>query len=302
MNTTQPAGEPGSSPFSLADDQAYRRWREHKLARVPDDIEALVVEINDPTALSDTEHAAITQRVGDANMALYVCRQIPDPQKDKQAVRALGQQFGLRRLDHNMGADDEGITELEVKQDRAHKRYIPYTNRAIHWHTDGYYNNPERQVFGLLLHCVAPAASGGENALLDHELAYIHLRDLDPVYIEAMMQADAMTIPANVVDGKTLRPDRIGPVFSVTSEGILHMRYTERAHNVVWKKDPVLEKAVQALLDLLHSDSPWIYRGTLQAGQGLICNNVLHDRSGFDNGEKQNRLLYRLRYYDRVTV
>ena len=39
---------------------------------------------------------------------------------------------------------------------------------------------------------------------------------------------------------------------------------------------------------------------TLAPGQGLICNNVLHDRTGFhDNGPA--RLLYRGRYYDRIT-
>ena len=302
MNTAQIAGEADSSPFSLADDQAYLRWRDYKLKNVPEGIGALVVEINDPARLSAHEKEAIADRIRDANMALYACRKAPDPLEDKQIIRALGRRFGLDRLDHNMGADDEGITELEVKQDKAHKRYIPYTNRAIHWHTDGYYNAPEQQIPGLLLHCVAPAASGGENALLDHELAYIYLRDLEPGYIQALMQADAMTIPANVVDGKILRPDRSGPVFSVTPDGNLHMRYTERAHNVVWKDDPLLKQAVQALLGLLHSDSPWIYRGTLQAGQGLICNNVLHDRSGFDNSPEQTRLLYRLRYYDRCAI
>jgi len=40
----------------------------------------------------------------------------------------------------------------------------------------------------------------------------------------------------------------------------------------------------------------------LRAGQGIICNNVLHSRSAFtdaaDSG--QVRLLYRARYHDRI--
>jgi hypothetical protein len=38
----------------------------------------------------------------------------------------------------------------------------------------------------------------------------------------------------------------------------------------------------------------------LQPGQGLICNNVLHDRSGFDDDGEHKRQLYRLRYYQRI--
>ena len=78
------------------------------------------------------------------------------------------------------------------------------------------------------------------------------------------------------------------------------MRFTERKHNIIWKDDPIVRAAVNELSALLHSDSPQIYRGTLQTGQGLICNNVLHDRSGFEDDDTHTRLLYRLRYYDRV--
>ena len=43
-----------------------------------------------------------------------------------------------------------------------------------------------------------------------------------------------------------------------------------------------------------------IFRTTLQPGQGLISNNVLHDRSGFDDDGEHKRQLYRLRYYQRM--
>jgi len=289
-----------NSPFDLDNDSAYQKWRDTKLSTIPNDISALIVEVRDLGNLRKAEKSALSACISTCNMAIYASAQGHD--EDKLMMRRFGAQFGLDNLDHNMGADDEGITELEVKNDALHGRYIPYTDRAIHWHTDGYYNNaPQQTIRGLLLHCVEPAAEGGENALLDHELAYIYLRDIDPEYIRALTQADAMTIPANIIDGKVLRPDRSGPVFSLDTQGHVHMRYTERARNVIWKDDPAVTAAISALVDLLHSDVNYIYRGTLHQGQGLICNNVLHDRSGFENKAGQNRLLYRLRYYDRVS-
>jgi hypothetical protein len=132
-------------------------------------------------------------------------------------------------------------------------------------------------------------------------MAYIHLRDTNPDYIRALMAPDAMTIPPNVRDGEEIRPARSGPVFSVLEDGSLHMRYTARTRSIEWSPDPLTRTAARTLNDFLESSSPYIYRATLQPGQGLICNNVLHDRSGFDDDEKHTRQLYRLRYYQRIT-
>jgi len=40
----------------------------------------------------------------------------------------------------------------------------------------------------------------------------------------------------------------------------------------------------------------------LAPGQGLICNNVLHNRTGFTDDMDKGiaRLVYRARYYDRI--
>lgn len=288
-----------TSPFDLDDSSEYQHWRTHKLATIPPDLGAISVEIQDINRPSEPEKSALSTCLRDNNMAIYGCQQANSV--DKHAIREFGRNFGLERLDQNMGADDEGITELEVKADASRKRYIPYTSRAIGWHTDGYYNVPERSIRTMVLHCVAPAYKGGENALLDHELAYIHLRDLNPDYIRALMQPDVMTIPANIVDGKILRPDRSCPVFRIGNENSLQMHFTERKYNIIWKNDPLVKAAIEALIALLHSDSPFILRGTLQAGQGLLCNNVLHDRTAFENDKDHSRLLFRLRYYDRIT-
>ena len=58
-----------------------------------------------------------------------------------------------------------------------------------------------------------------------------------------------------------------------------------------------------ALERLLADDaSPWVFRGRLEPGMGLVCNNVLHDRTAFADSEAHKRLLYRARYFDRVTA
>ena len=83
-------------------------------------------------------------------------------------------------------------------------------------------------------------------------------------------------------------------------DGNLHMRYTARTRSIEWKEDANTGAAVKALGEFLASDSSRIYRATLAPGQGLISNNVLHDRSGFEEDEGHKRLLYRFRYYRRI--
>ena len=287
-----------NNPFNPDNEAAYQAWRERKLADYPEHIEELVVEVSDPRQLTKAEHAAIHSRCSKTNMAVYAGPTGSDP--DKNIPRLLGEQFGLTALDCNMGADNDGITTLQVVDREWRGSYIPYTNHPIHWHTDGYYNLAEQQIRGLLLHCVAAAARGGKNALLDHEIAYIHLRDANPDYIRAFMKSDAMTIPPNIDNGIELRPSRSGPVFSLLPDGNLHMRYTARTRSIEWSEDPLVREAADALTALLASSSRYIYSATLQPGQGLISNNVLHDRSGFDEDNAQKRQLYRLRYYQRM--
>jgi len=286
------------SPFDLHNDAAYHAWLEDKMDSYPQHLEDIIVEVNDPRKLSVAEHKAICDMVKKTNMAVYAGNTGDDP--DKSIPAGLAQQFGLTLPDDNRGADD-GITALRVIGDDWRGEYIPYTNKSIHWHTDGYYNTLENQISALFLHCVAPANSGGENALLDHEIIYIRLRQENPDYIRALMDPEVMMIPANVSkEGKVIRPDRYGSVFSVSADGNLHMRYTARTRSIKWKQNRLAREAVTLLHDYLHTDSPYIYRGTLQSGQGLISNNVLHDRSGFDDGEEHKRLLYRMRYYQRI--
>lgn len=290
------------SPFSLDADAAYRVWRDRKLSTAPAGPDELMLELDDATCLSTAELGAISDRLVRANMVIY---RLKDPaSQSKQLIRQLGRQLGLNRLDNNLCADDDSITTLRVVDKRREGEYIPYTNKRLNWHTDGYYNRPEEQIRGVILHCVQPAEAGGENAFMDHEIAYIQLRDKNPDYIRALLEPDAMIIPANIQNGLEVRAEQGGPVFSVGSDGHLHMRYSARARNIVWKDDPVTQAAASCLLNLFQADSPYIFRHRLEAGQGIISNNVLHCRTEFkhDSDSDCGRLLYRARYFDRATA
>jgi hypothetical protein len=285
-------------PFDPDNDSDYQAWREARLESYKSLPGDPVIHVGDIARLEAAEHAALLARCQARNMAIY---EAGSP-VGKEGIRALGLQFGLQSLDMNLRADEDSITSLRVVAESSGSRYIPYTNRPLNWHTDGYYNPPEEQVRGIIMHCASTSASGGDNLFLDPEIAYLLMRDENPDYIRALMQPDAMTIPANIEDGLELRPVQSGPVFSVSVHGALHMRYTARTRSIEWKGDRNTRLAVGFLGELLNSDVLYIVRHRLQAGQGIICNNVLHKREAFNDDEQagQTRLLYRARYHERI--
>jgi alpha-ketoglutarate-dependent taurine dioxygenase len=289
------------TPFDLGNTDAYLRWRDRKLNQAITDSSEMIVEIGDPRALTKAEHAALLERCQRSNMVIYACHDVP---VDEQAVQQFGLQFGLASLDANWLAGEQGITRVTVcAEDGLRQAYIPYTDRPIKWHTDGYYNPPERQIRGMILHCVHSAGQGGENRLLDHEIAYLMLRDENPDFIRALSAADAMTIPERTDEQGVARAAQTGPVFSVDPEtGALHMRYTARTRSIEWKRDTATLAAVAALEKLLASNLQHIHRLRLEPGMGLLCNNVLHDRAAFDDDASAPRLLYRARYHERIAV
>lgn len=302
MNPARPKAESApESPFSLECAGAYARWRDFKLSGYPAKVEALRVPVADPRDLRPAELHALVQCCRKTNMVIYVSRL--EGLADKNIPRRLGEQFGATHFDSNLLADEDAITSLQVVPEKSGRGYIPYSNRRLLWHTDGYYNPPERRVRAFVLHCVSPAASGGENALLDPEIAYLLLREQNPEHVRALMEPDAMTIPANAEEGGDGRPAQTGPVFSIdASTGSLHMRYTARTRSIEWKANTSTKNAVQALERILAVDSPYVFRYRLAAGEGLLCNNVLHNRTEFadavDSGA--SRLIFRARYHDRL--
>ena len=290
---------PVENPFALEQTEAYLRWRERKLVATPRRAEELVVEVRDPRALTDSEVDKLRRVCAAANMAVYSSSL--GSLADKDIVRRIGARLGLHRLQTNPFADEDGISALETAPEKSARGYIPYSNRRLLWHTDGYYNPQVRRIRAFILHCVRPAAAGGENRLLDPEIAYLLLRDADPEHVRALSASDAMTIPANTDEGMTPRPAQSGPVFS-SDAGALHMRYTARTRSIAWRSDAATRAAVERLRQILETASPYVFTLRLAPGQGLVCNNVLHDRSAFTDVPGAGRLVYRARYAERIAA
>ena len=289
-----------ASPFDLDQPEAYARWRATKLAAHPRRVEDLIVDVADPRRLTTAERAALLDRCARANMVVY---RSPVVTEDKELPRLLGAQLGLHRLDANWLADEDGVSSIAVSQDEEggpRADFIPYTDKPIKWHTDGYYHPQARRIEGMILHCVRNAGEGGVSGLVDHEMVYLALRDAKPEWVRALMASDAMTIPERADGNGVARPAQSGPVFYLRPDGGLQMRYTARTRSIEWKADPVLREAAAFIEQLLAGNPPWLFRLLLQPGMGIVANNVPHERSGFSDDPQQPRLLYRARYLDHV--
>lgn len=287
-----------NSPFSCENESAYQQWKKNKLSNYPQSMSQLVVSLKNPKKLTVQELQKLKAILLKSNMVIYDID--GEAEEDKLLPELLGRQLGIESLDKNECADNDGFTSIQVVNDGLHAIYIPYSEKGINWHTDGYYNRLSEQIYSMILHCVRAAREGGENQLWDPDIVYMMLRDENPDYIKALMQPDVMMIPKNVLNGELIRPDRSGPVFMITEEGRLHMRYTARARNVIWKEDEFTQKSKGRLLEILNSDSKFMFQGSLKPGQGLICNNILHTRTSFEDDEQNPRLLYRGRYFDKI--
>lgn len=288
-----------SDRFQLSPARDYRAWRASKLRSVDRSPSLRPIEIRDPRRLSTAESSRLRRQLANTNLALYGC----DKPVDGEALRSIGRQLGLVRLDHHLCADPSGVATITDGGDAGDGEFIPYTNRALNWHTDGYYRPPPLCVRAFLLHCVAAARQGGANRFFDHELAYILLRDREPHWITALSAPDVLLIPGYDRIAGGSRPDVAGPVFSVDQAGRLHMRYTARTRNVIWKADNAVRDAIAFLHEMLDDAQGYRRRYTLRPGEGIVCANVLHSREAYnDENSRQGRTLLRARYLDPLVI
>jgi len=289
-----------NSPFLLENEGAYQAWRSNKLRKRREMAATTVYELDDESGLPQTKLEQIRQQVAAFNFVVYQSAS----ELGKSEFLALNRQFGLQDLDFNLGADEDKVTSLQVV-DESDKRsqYIPYTNRGMNWHTDGYYNPDGRRINAFALYCVHQSERGGGNYLFDHEMMYMLIRDQAPNLLEALMCDDMMCVPANVQDNRVIRAEETGPVFSLQPGNCaLNMRYTSRPHNIVWKSDRLSATALNRVREIL-MDGKTSVEIKLQQHQGIVCNNILHGRQAFQDGADMSpRLVYRARYYDAVVL
>ena len=138
------------------DNTHYRRWRKVKLDNYPASVEELCVDIGGLRNMTDAEKASIIATTRQFNMCIYRCR---DLSVGRAPVREFAGFFGLHRPDMHLCANDDGVSELSVAASGVRHDYVPYSNRGLSWHTDGYYNEPSRQVRSVVLHCAVAALS-----------------------------------------------------------------------------------------------------------------------------------------------
>lgn len=312
------------SPFNLDNNDAYQKWRDEKLENAKTNQNLLIINIkktpphfyafplkknsnNDNKDIFPINE--ILEQCNSNNYCLYRLEDQKnlDSKTTKQLIHKLAQSCGISYLDNNICADEDSLTSIYNKNTKSKREYIPYTNKKLSWHTDGYYNSPNKTIFSMLLHCYQDAHNGGESAFMDHEIAYILLRDKNPKWIKALSDDQAMTIPANILNNKIIRAEQAGPVFSLSPQGHLHMRYSARSRNIIWQQDKETQDAIKYLQQLLDLNSPdyysdYIIRHKFKAGEGIISRNVLHCRNAFhDNDSSINqRLLFRGRFYDEL--
>ena len=288
------------SPFSLENEGAYQAWRERKLRYRAELTATTVFQLDPGPVLPESSIETIQRQLTAFGFVIF---QSAD-RLGKSEFLALNRQFGLQELDVNLGADEDKVTSLQVVSESDHRsQYIPYTNRGMNWHTDGYYNPDGRRINAFALYCVHQSERGGSNFLFDHEMMYMMIRDQAPRLLKVLMCDDMMTIPANVQGNRVIRSEESGPVFSLqpgTCE--LNMRYTSRPYNIVWKSDRQSVNALNLVREIL-MDSDAVTEVRLEEQQGIVCSNILHGRRPFwDNTDKPPRLVYRARYYDPIDL
>ena len=275
---------------------AYKQWAEEKLESFTPKIDDLMVEIMNPLSLTKSEKSRIKTLIKNYNMAFY---NISGKSRDiRKSLLFLSQEIGLGDYELDSKSDENGLTPIKVSsEEKIGDEYIPYTNKSLNWHTDGYYNDNNKPIFSWLLHCESPSDEGGENKYMDHEIAYI-LFNQKYENLYTLMKDTTYTIPENK---KNKRPNIVGYVFSFDNKyNKLHMKFTMRENNIFWDSESL--SAINNLKSLINNSVDYHLKHKLTKGQGVITNNVIHMRSSFTISKNKNRLLYRLRSKKRICV
>ena len=269
-----------------------QRRRAFKLAQADLACDRLLVTIRDPARLDAAEKVSLRNNCRRYNLSFYRCI-VPC---DRQTLTAFWRQLGLTGAIGNPEADDDNISRIETRDDA---RYIPYTNQALSWHTDGYYNVGARTIRAFAMHCARPAGTGGTNCFFDPEILCMLVHDENPRYLAALTHPRAMTIPANDCHGAQHRRAVSVPMLAYESGRVL-FRYTERSNAAHWRDDPVLVQARAYIRATLRRATRYCLTYKLHAHEGVVCNNVLHTRTAFKQATAANtatgRLLYRARF------
>ncbi len=266
----------------------FLRWAEEKERNIPHNIDGIIVNIHDINNVKISEIAKIKETINKCNSCIYSSK---IALKSNTNLLKFVESVGMRTYDRNNIESNEISTITPLESNKIN--YIPYTDKSLNWHTDGYYD--KKSIFSWLLHCVHPAKHGGENYLLDHELA---LREYVLRYddVNNLMSEDALTIPESK---DTSRSEISTYIFSIKNQyKKLHMRFSMRKDNI--GTSPKAGDAVTKLKEIIENDcAKYSLTYKLQKNEGIITNNILHGRRAFKD-DKVKRKLLRIRSYERL--
>jgi len=272
----------------------YKRWEDKKLESFTQNISDLTVEIRNPNIVSKPEKSMVISILEQHNLVFFHINN--NKYADKSCIKKLAHDLGLGDYEYDSKSDVDGLTEIKDHHDeQLSTEYIPYTNKELKWHTDGYYNDESNSILSWLLFCRSQAEKGGKNKYFDHEIAYI-LFNHESKHLGDLMKSDAYCIPKNSMSD---RKEIYNPVFNFFSEK-LHMKFSMREKNIIWNKDCL--EAVAILKKIINDSSEFHIEKKFTEGEGVITNNVIHMRTSFTNSENKHRLLYRLRSKKKVEV
>ena len=210
--------------------------------------------------------------------------------------------LGLRTLDTTVTATSGQLTTIGVNQRGDKASYVPYSERALGWHTDGYYNAATAAVRSFLLHCVCPAASGGLNQFVDPRRVLARIAAEEPQLLDVLAQKDCLTIPANVRAGREVRAAITTAVFARSSEGQLMTRYTERSRHVNWSHAAESSGAVTTMRSAIRAEARALPSIKLEANCGVLSMNALHCRTAFSDAHAAPRTILRGRFAEAIAI
>ena len=272
-----------------AKSEDFIEWSAKKDLNIPSNINDLKVSISDINHVSKTEISQIKQKLTKFNCCIYASGTDLD---DDSKIMRFAQSLGMRTFDsHNI--DDSAISTISANKDENNIRYIPYTNKGLNWHTDGYYDS--KPIFSWLLHCIEPALSGGENFLLDHELAireYILKYD-DIIYLT---NNETFSIPTDEVAKREITSNYVCDMNNEYKK--LHMNFSMRKENIIVNKNS--ESAMSKLIKIIKEDcKKYHLTYKLSKSEGIVSNNILHGRNAFKDGQVMRKIL-RIRSHERL--
>ena len=267
----------------------FNSWASKKELNIPSNINDLKVYLENINHVSRDEISQIKEKLAKYNCCIYASKTDLDTNANLISFARL---LGMKTFDsHNI--DGEAISTISADKTINNMRYIPYTDKALNWHTDGYYD--KKPIFSWILHCIEPALSGGENFLLDHELAireYVLKHD----DISRLMNKDTFSIPIDDVANRGATSSYICDMNNEYRK--LHMNFSMRKENITFDKDS--ESAVLKLIKIIKEDcKKYHLTYKLSKSEGIVSNNILHGRNAFKDGLVMRKIL-RIRSHERL--